>query len=197
MPSGQMVRLKYGRIQPGLAVRQTIQQMKGESVLRSETRQGQTGGSKAFVIFAFLIYLRNLDFISLTNESPWRTFNVLVHCFARIFFVYLFHFGSRTFICAFTIFVSLPPSPCSHFYISVLSTFWSQCFTLLSPISNRMMLQFRDFESLALCVTMAFLFGHYLLLHILLQCASYFNALVTFMSLLAFPQNLRQCTIVH
>ena len=51
MPSGQMARLKYGRIQPGLTVRQTIQQMKRESVLRSETRQGQTGGSNAFVIF--------------------------------------------------------------------------------------------------------------------------------------------------
>ena len=51
MPSGQMVRLKYGRIQPGLTVRQTIQQMKRESVLRSETRQGHTGGSNAFVIF--------------------------------------------------------------------------------------------------------------------------------------------------
>ena len=70
MPSGQMVRLKYGRIQPDLIVRQTIQQMKRECVLRSETRQDQTGGSKAFVVFAFLVYLRNLDFISLTNESP-------------------------------------------------------------------------------------------------------------------------------
>ena len=59
-----MVRLKYGRIQPVLTVKQTIQQMKRESVLRSETRQGQTGGSKAFVVFVFLVYLRNLDFIS-------------------------------------------------------------------------------------------------------------------------------------
>jgi len=71
MPSGQMVRLKYGRIQPGSTVRQTIQQMKRECVLRSETRQGQTGGSNAFVGFAFyFVRLRNLDFISLTNESP-------------------------------------------------------------------------------------------------------------------------------
>ena len=71
MPSGQMVRLKYGRIQPGSTVRQAIQQMKRECVLRSETRQGQTGGSKAFVVFAFyFVYLRNLDFISLTNENP-------------------------------------------------------------------------------------------------------------------------------
>ena len=44
--------------------------MKRECVLRSETGQGQTGGSKVFVVFAFLVYLRNLDFISLTNESP-------------------------------------------------------------------------------------------------------------------------------
>jgi hypothetical protein len=78
MPSGQMVRLKYGRIQPGSTVRQTIQQMKRECVLRSETRQGQTGGSNAFVGFAFyFVRLRNLDFISLTNESPWRTLNFL------------------------------------------------------------------------------------------------------------------------
>ena len=55
---GKFGRLKYGRIQPGLTMRQTIQQMKRESVLRSETRQGQTGGSKAFVVFACLIYLR-------------------------------------------------------------------------------------------------------------------------------------------
>ena len=60
MPSGQMVRLKYGRIQPGFTVRQTIQQMKRESVLRSETRQGQicfalvVGFCCWFVVFLFL-----------------------------------------------------------------------------------------------------------------------------------------------
>ena len=71
VPSGQMVRLKYGRIHIGSTVGQTIQQMKRECVLRSETRQGQTGESKAFVVFAFyFVCLRNLDFISLTNESP-------------------------------------------------------------------------------------------------------------------------------
>ena len=71
VPSGQMVRLKYGRIHIGSTVGQTIQQMKRECVLRSERDKVKRENRKRFVVFAFyFVCLRNLDFISLTNESP-------------------------------------------------------------------------------------------------------------------------------
>ena len=99
------------------------------------------------LFLACLIYLRDLGFIWLTNESSWRTFNVLVHCVLQGSSLYTFPFWLKDFhLCLYLqFFVSLPPSPCSHVFIWVLSTFWSQCFTLLSLVSNRMVLQFRDF----------------------------------------------------
>ena len=44
----------WSMVEPNLVQRcDNIQQMKRECVLRSETRQGQTGGSKAFIVSAF------------------------------------------------------------------------------------------------------------------------------------------------
>ena len=88
-----------------------------------------------------------------------------------------FRFGSRTSICAFTIFVSLPHLVLIFNYRS------SRTFDLIvSPRFHQFriiwfMLQFLDLTSLALCVTMAILFGRYFWLRLLHLCASYFNAL--------------------
>ena len=70
MPSGQMVRLKCDRIQPGSTVRQTIQQMKRECV---------SVGCFCVLFYLFAGLFAASRFISLRNESPGRTFNVLVH----------------------------------------------------------------------------------------------------------------------
>ena len=88
LPSDQMVRLEYGRIQPGLPVRQTIKQMNRESVLRSETRQGQTGGSKALAVFVAprcCFGLLVWDFVTMGAPSS-DTSGHLVEVFLLIFF---------------------------------------------------------------------------------------------------------------
>ena len=77
-------------------------------------------------------------------------------CLARIFFVFPFHFGSRTFICAFTFFVSLPPSPCSHFYTGVVSTGWSRCFTMFPLFVLRVTFIFQAFVLSVICIALHF-----------------------------------------
>ena len=62
------------------------------------------------LFLACLIYLRDLGFISLTNESPWRTFNVLVHCVLQGSSLYTFPFWLKDFhLCLYNfLFPSLP-----------------------------------------------------------------------------------------
>ena len=68
MPSGQMVSIEDGRVQPDSTVGQTIQQMKRECFLRSEATHGQAGGLKLCLRFCvlslFAFRLRFLDLIS-------------------------------------------------------------------------------------------------------------------------------------
>ena len=63
--------LKCDRIQPGSTVKQTIQQMKRECV---------SVGCFCVLFYLFAGLFAASRFISLRNESPGRTFNVLVHC---------------------------------------------------------------------------------------------------------------------
>ena len=85
-----------------------------------------------------------------------------------------FHFGSRTFICAFTIFCfspSLTLFSCFHMgLVDLLISVFHLAFTRFesygAPISGLLVLAYMSYQ------TMAFLFSRYRWLHFLLRCAS-------------------------
>ena len=125
------------------------------------------------------VCLWNLDFILLTNESPWRTFNVLVHCVLQGSSLYTFPFWLKDFhLCVYNF--CFPPS--LTFFSFLIIDLVEPFDLIVSPRFHQFriiwfMLQFLDLTSLALCVTMAILFDRYFWLRLLHLCASYFNAL--------------------
>ena len=178
MPSGQMVSIEVWS-NPNWIQQwdKPSSRWKRECVLRSEARHGQAGGLKFQLFFVFWF----VCVFFAVSRSCLKQMKVLEERLMYLFIVFCkdllcipFHFGSRTFICAFTIFC-FPPSltlfSCFHMgLVDLLISVFHLAFTRFesygAPISGLLVLAYMCYQ------TMAFLFSRYRWLHFLLRCAS-------------------------